>query len=334
MGIVNTRHLVASELLAALEMFPPLSFTHESLPLHRGAQAELFRERASSAIAGVEVEDRHIQGPDGAPDVRVIIYRPAAAAVKPMPGVLHIHGGGHVVGLPEMNDARNATLVAQLGCVVVSVDYRLSPEAPFPAGLEDCYAALQWLNRNAEALGVDRKRLTVMGESAGGGMAAGLALMARDRGETALHAQLLVYPMLDDRSTASDNPATGEFIWTRELNAFGWSCLLRGHSGEPPAYAAPAYAQNLAGLPQTFIGVGALDLFLDEDIHYAQRLIRAGVAVTLLVVPGAFHGFDAMSQGRVATGFTRAYFDWLARIWDEPAADGDAASPVAEAVAM
>jgi acetyl esterase/lipase len=322
---LDTRKLVAAELLAVLDAFPPLTFTRETLPVAREAQRAMFLERPSSAMDGVIVVDRMISGPAGAPDVRIIEYRPAAAE-SPLPALLHVHGGGHIVGSPEINDARNAALVAQLGCVVVSVDYRLSPEAPFPAALEDGYAALEWLYREAAELGIDPQRITIIGESAGGGMAAGIALMARDRGEIPLHSQLLVYPMLDDRSSASDNPCTGEFIWTREHNDFGWSCLLDGHSGPTPAYAAPARAEDLSGLPPTYISVGALDLFLDEDIEYARRLMRAGVAVTLQVVPGAFHGFDAMSEGPLAKGFTRSYFDWLARVWSDGRYDGASAA--------
>ncbi|MET0370355.1 MAG: alpha/beta hydrolase [Sphingobium sp.] len=325
---MSTRHLVAPELLPILDAFPPLSFSCKTLPMMRAAQAAMMAQRPSSDMPGVTVTDRAVPGRNGAPDVRIIEYRPTGASAS-LPVFLHIHGGGHIVGAPEMNDARNATLATTLGCVVISVDYRLSPEAPYPAAIDDCYAALEWLNDQAGALGIDPARITVGGESAGGGLAAGLALMARDLGVISLHSQLLIYPMLDDRAEAASSAHTGEFIWTREHNRFGWASLLGDHAAAPPPYAAPARAGDLAGLPESFIAVGALDLFLDEDIDYARRLMAAGVPVSLHVVPGAFHGFDGMSAGPLAAGFTKLYVDWLARIWaaDAQASAGGAAIP-------
>jgi triacylglycerol lipase len=197
------------------------------------------------------------------------------------------------------------------------VDYRLAPEVQHPGPVEDCYVALCWLHANAEALNVDRARIGVMGESAGGGLAAGLALLARDRGGPELAFQHLVYPMIDDRTCVMDNPHpyAGEFLWTRENNIFGWASLLGTAPGGPDIspYAAAARAENLTGLPPTFISTGAIDLFLEENMIYAQRLSRAGVAVELHVYPGAYHGFQLAAETRVASAAIRISLDALRR---------------------
>jgi triacylglycerol lipase len=229
-----------------------------------------------------------------APEVRVLIYMPPGQAVD-RPAYMHIHGGGFVLGMPEISDAENRTIALELGCIVVSVDYRLAPETRFPGALEDCYAALAWLHREAVTLGVDTARIAIGGESAGAGHAASLALLARDRGEFTICFQLLDSAALDDRtgSGAETHPVCGEFVWTAPQNRFGWRALLGAEPGGPgvPIQAVPARAASLAGLPQTFIAVGSLDLFLEENIAYARRLIHAGVSTELHVIPGAFHGF-------------------------------------------
>ena len=184
-------------------------------------------------------------------------------------------------------------------CVVVTVDYRLAPETRFPGSLEDNYAALNWLRLSANLLGVDPSRIAVMGESAGGGHAAMLAIAARDRGEVPIAFQLLIYPMLDDRTGSSRQvpPYVGVYIWVPASNRFGWSSLLGVPAGSKtvPAGAVPARVENLAGLAPAFIGVGAIDLFVDEDVNYARRLINAGVPTELCVVPGGYHGFDIIA---------------------------------------
>jgi triacylglycerol lipase len=221
-----------------------------------------------------------------------------------MPCIFHIHGGGFVAGASALLESFHYPLVQELGCVLVSVDYRLAPETPFPGGVEDCYAALAWVNDNIGMLNIDPQRIGLLGESAGGGLGAALALLVRDRGEYRLAFQHLIYPMLDDRTcvTEDPNPVTGEFIWTPDNNRFGWSSLL-GHgpgAGDVSEYAAPARAKDLAGLPPTFISVPTLDLFLEEDIDYAHRLMRAGVPVELHVYPGGFHAFDLHPTARLA----------------------------------
>jgi triacylglycerol lipase len=200
-------------------------------------------------------------------------------------------------------------LSANLNCVIVSVNYRLAPETRFPGAVEDCYAALAWTFANAEAIGVDASRIGVMGESAGGGLAAALALLARDRGAYALSFQHLIYPMLDDRTcvAADPHPHAGEYIWTPHSNHFGWSSLL----GAPPGgedvspYAAAARAESLAGLPRTFISTGSLDLFLEEDLEYARRLTRAGVPVEFHIYPGGVHAFDLAPDAEISKAARR-----------------------------
>jgi triacylglycerol lipase len=219
------------------------------------------------------------------------------------PALLHLHAGGYVVGSAFGNDAAQAALCAELACVIASVEYRLAPEFPHPAPVEDAYAALKWLHGEAAALRVDPARIAVGGESAGGGLAAALALLARDRGEVPIVFQHLIYPMLDDRTVlAEPHPFAGEFIWSPEQNRFGWAALLGGEPGGPDVspYAAPARATDLSGLPPAFISVGALDLFVEEDMEYARRLIRAGVPTELHVFPGAFHAFDIVPTARAA----------------------------------
>lgn len=303
----GTRHLIDPELLPALEMFPPQHvFSEDSI-----AGLRSMITQALSALAGAPLppglvrSEVFIPGPAGAPDVRALLYRPIAAeGLKP--AILHIHGGGYLIGSPEINDARNRQLAIDLGVVILSVDYRLAPETRYPGALEDCYAALLWLQEQAEDLQLDRRRIALLGESAGGGLAAALALYARDRGEVAPIFQQLIAPMIDDRTAVRDDldPHLGEFTWSQAANAFGWRALLGRDPGGPdiPAYAAAARAEALAGLPPTYIGVGALDLFVEEDMEYARRLVRAGVPVELHVLPGAFHGFElgAMTGAGVA----------------------------------
>jgi acetyl esterase/lipase len=238
-----------------------------------------------------------IPGPPGAPEVMVQLIDPPGGG-EGRSAFLHMHGGGFVAGKAGRNPSFLQTVAAELGCVVASVGYRLAPETPFPGSLEDNYAALAWLNREAGRLRIDPSRIMIGGESAGGGHAAMLAIAARDRGDYPIAFQLLTYPMLDDR-TGATRPApahTGRVRWSAASNRFGWGALLgRPPGGEDtPPGASPARVKDLSGLPPAFIGVGGLDLFLEEDIEYARRLTAAGVACELLVIPGAYHGFDVM----------------------------------------
>lgn len=294
----KSRGLVAPELAPGLELMPSFELNDDFIAYLRGGgglQAGMTPPPLSAEQQAVTRADRLIPGLNGAPDVRVLVYTPPGAAAAPRPAFLHVHGGGYVLGAADLNDGSNRSLAHELGCVVVSVDYRLAPETTFPGALEDCYAALTWLHAEAETLGVDPARIAVGGESAGGGHAAALAIYARDRGEIPICLQVLDSPMLDDRTgTSSDpHPWCGEFVWPPANNRYGWGALLGMAPGGPetPYGAAPARVEDLSGLPPAFILVGALDLFLEEDLEYARRLIRAGVPAELHVIPGAFHGF-------------------------------------------
>lgn len=298
-GTQTSRHLIAPELAAGLEYFPDLDFS-QGMAQFRGALSDRELPPLPAELAAVTCTERFVPGSQGAPDVRVLHYVPPGDAHDPRPAVLHMHGGGYILGSADINDASNRAMALAANCVVVSVDYRLAPETPWPGALEDCYAALTWLAANADELGIDPARIAAAGESAGGGHAMALALYARDKGGPAIRFLLLDAPMLDDRTgSASDpHPYCGEFVWTPEKNRFGWSSLLGCEAGSDtvPEAAVPARTKNLAGLPPTFISVGALDLFMEENLEFARRLLRAGVPVELHVVPGAYHGFG-IAQG-------------------------------------
>jgi acetyl esterase/lipase len=291
---VTTRHLVDPELLAALDELPQFTFSAEILPTVRAGFAAMFGSQDLPDEPDIAAERREIAGPDGT-ILPVYVYRPRGHSDALRPAVLHIHGGGYIIGSALMSAQANVETARAMDAVVVSVDYRLAPETPHPGPVEDCFAALVWLHQQAGALGIDPARIAVMGESAGGGLAAALALLARDRGGPAICHQHLIYPMIDDRTCAREpHPHTGEFVWDRASNHFGWASLLGQEPGGPDIspYAAAARADDLAGLPPTFIYVGSLDLFVDEDMAYATRLLRAGVPCELHVHAGAYHGFE------------------------------------------
>jgi acetyl esterase/lipase len=252
-------------------------------------------------VAGVTIRDEVISGGGGQP-LRVRLYLPEAAGAR-RAAMVWIHGGGMIIGAPEQDQAQSIALAREQGLVVAAVAYRLSPQHPFPAALEDGYAALTWLRAQAGELNIATDRIAVGGNSAGGGLVAGLSLMALDRGGPAIAYQLLIYPMLDDRTALrADVDDRRLRLWNTQSNRFGWRCYLgREPGGEVSPYAAPARRQDLRGLPPAWIGVGACDLFHDEDVSYARRLADAGVPCTLDVVQGAFHGFDLIAR-RSAVG--------------------------------
>lgn len=294
---MSTRHLVDPELLPLLDLWPAVTMSAEVLEQARAWSAP----PPPADDDGVVMERISVPGEAGASDLDLVIFRPMEP-VQAVGGICHMHGGGFVLGTPEGGAARLRPMVAALGCVIVSIDYRLAPETPFPGPIEDCYAGLAWTAANAARLGIDPARIGVMGESAGGGLAAALALLARDRGEHRLAFQHLLYPMIDDRTGVIEGDAlTGEFIWNRESNRFGWQAMLgqaSGGEGVSP-YAAAARAESLAGLPPTYIATGSLDLFRDENITYAQRLLAAGVPTEFHIWPGAIHGFDGVPDAAI-----------------------------------
>ena len=289
------------ELAPAVPLLPTLSDFSD--PVTARAQLEEMIETMSPPLPeglDVQFDDRTVPGPDGAPEVAVRIYRPGnAKGVRP--GVLYIHGGGFVVGSIQTEHRGALSMAAAADAVVVSVEYRLAPEDPFPAGLEDCYAALSWLAANAGTLGVDAQHIAVMGSSAGGGLAAGLALLTRDRGGPRLCFQLLGIPELDDRlETASMRAFTDTPLWNRPNAEKSWQAYLGDGGGEVSSYAAPARAKDLGGLPPAYVSTMEFDPLRDEGIRYASRLLEAGVSVELHQYPGTFHGSHMIASAEVS----------------------------------
>jgi len=281
---------VLPELRPILSLFPPLNLP-DGLAMARQSPTA-----PSQQSEDVHTASRHISGAAGQ-EMLVKIYEPARRNQDPLPALLWIHGGGYVLGHPDMDDGLCETYVKSANCVVVSLDYRLAPEHPYPAAIEDCYEALVWLTKNADTLNIDSSRVAIAGASAGGGLTAALSLMARDKGGPAIAFQMPLYPMIDDRNTTpSSYEITDErAIWNRSCNLAGWSMYLGEQAkGEISPYAAPARAENLAGLPPTYTCVGQLDPFRDETIDYVARLAQAGVDVEFQMYPGCFHGFDAI----------------------------------------
>lgn len=303
--------LLDPEIAEALKQMPAFegSYSMEYLPA--------LRARSAARMVGVELSDAverrdvSVPGRDGAPDVTLRIHRPRGAEGA-LPCVYSIHGGGYISGSYEGDDLRFDRWCPKLNCIGVSVEYRLAPETPYPGPLEDCYAGLAWVQEHAIELGIDPARIGISGASAGGGLAAALALLVRDRAEFAITFQLLLYPMIDDTIT-SVSSSWDVPIWWPAANHFGWDSYLGAlRGGDVPAYAAPTRATDLTRLPPALVLVGALDGFLDEDVDYALRLNHAGVPCELQVYPGAPHGFDGLLPGAAVSRRARQRtLEWL-----------------------
>jgi acetyl esterase len=296
---LNSRHLVDPELLPLIDT--------QAIPIDFG---NLSQTRIDTDAMFDQLPSPENEGVTYITDnVRVLVFTPPGERLRP--AVLHIHGGGMVIGSAHGFRRGPAAMAIAADAVVVSVDYRLAPETPFPGPQEDCYAALAWLFGNADTLGVDPGRIAIAGESAGAGLAAAVALMARDRGAPPLCAQILTYPMLDHRTGGPDcpwrNPVTGEFVWTRSHNRFGWDALRGDYAldDERIGWFSPARAIDLSGLPPTWIGVGSLDLFVDESFDYARRLIASGVSTEFNCYAGAPHGFNILAAAQVSQALNR-----------------------------
>lgn len=302
--------LVDPELRAAAramlaQTFPPMS--RETLPAVRASWAPPPLLEAPAPA----VKLQQIPGPAGAPAVAIELIG-AGNAAAPRPAILHIHGGGMISGRARNMTSFSQTLAAEFGAVVVNVDYRLSPETPFPGPVLDNLAALEWMIAHAADMGIDPQRIAIMGESAGGGLAAMVAQMARDTATVQPCLLVMLYPMLDDRTGSSRQvpPHIGTIGWSAEANRFGWSSFLGVPAGSAnvPAGSVPARLSDLAGFPPSFIGVGTLDLFIDEDLEFGRRLIAAGVPTQMHVSPGAYHAFDfVVPEARIAREFTQAW---------------------------
>jgi triacylglycerol lipase len=308
---VDANDLLDPEIARLLEGFPLVAVDAETLPLARAFDLGQPYEPSGA----VTIEEHAVPPRDGSgPDVRVRVHRPVGID-GPLPAVYAIHGGGYVAGSFTADDPRFEIWCPEHRCVGVSVEYRLAPETPYPGPLEDCYAGLAWTVEHAASFGIDPDRIGVLGVSAGGGLAAGLALLVRDRGELSLAFQALGCPMIDDRQTTASSRLDNLAIWSRESNAFGWRSYLGDRYGtdDVPPYAAAARATDLAGLPPALVNVGGADGFRDEDITYAMRLSQAGVPTELHVYPGAPHGVQLFAATEQARRWNRHEGEWLAR---------------------
>jgi acetyl esterase/lipase len=289
--MANQLPRVHPELQSSARMSPKLTYNRKNIWLFNLLMRLMPK---SKALEGLRVENVLIPRQDGDNKLRLRVYKPKSINA-PTPVLIWIHGGGYLIGRPEQDDFRCARYVHELGITVVSVDYRLAPKHPFPAGLDDCHSTLKWVASHSQELGIDPKRIAVGGNSAGGGLAAALAQLAQDRKEIELAFQLLVYPMLDDRTVLrTDIDDSNNITWNHASNLFGWESYLGQRCGldNVPAYSVPGRRADLSGLPSAWIGVGDLDIFHDEDVAYAQRLKECGVECSLEVIQGAFHGFD------------------------------------------
>jgi len=300
------------------ELMPPVNA--DTLPVMRAGVPGMEPADNRTLARGGEflVEERVVPGPAGAPDISLLICRPASASI-PTPAIYHTHGGGMVLGDNRTGIEDQLNLAQSIGAAVVSVEYRLAPEAPHPAPVEDCYAGLVWTAEHADELNIDPDRIVIAGASAGGGLAAAVTLLARDRGGPVLFGQMLLCPMLDDRNdTPSAVQMAGLGVWTQADNTFGWDALLgaaRGTDDVSP-YAAPARVTDLSGLPPAFIDVGSAETFRDEDVTYASRIWQAGGRAELHVWPGGFHGFDVMApDAAVSQDARNARQVWLRRLF-------------------
>jgi acetyl esterase/lipase len=284
------------------------------LPVSDEFVAAMRTPRRPPAVLSDQVERSEHLVP-GDPGVPVRVHVPKGEAVGPRPCLFGIHGGGYIAGSYDIYDALYDRLCPKLGLVGVSVDYRLAPETSYPGPLEDCYRGLLWTFEHAGELGVDRERIGVLGGSAGGGLAAAVTLLARDRGEVALAFQVLESPMLDDRQITGSSQLDGLPIWTREANAFGWRSYLGSLHGtsEVPYTAAPGRAVDLSGLPPALVTVGSVDGFLDEDVDYALRLNHAGVPAELHVYAGGCHGYQLAGDSEIGRQHNRDTEEWPAR---------------------
>lgn len=312
------------ELAAALdvikEMIQP-GMTLDDIDLVRqGPGIQMLADMDLTIGGFFEVEDRKVPGPEGAPEISLLICRPTTPAPAGIgrPVIYHVHGGGMVLGNNRVGIDSPLAWAKELDAVVVSVEYRLAPEHPHPAPVEDVYAGFVWTSEHAEEISGDPERIVIAGASAGGGLSAGLALLARDRKGPRAVGQLLMCPMLDDRN---DSPSTyqmaGLGVWDRTANETGWTALLGERRGGPdvPAYAAPARAEDLTGLPPAFLDVGSAETFRDEAVGYASRIWQAGGVAELHVWPGGFHGFDGFApQAALSQAARAAHLAWLRRL--------------------
>jgi acetyl esterase/lipase len=308
--------------MANLALHPDIASVISMIPLPTIDASNLADVRGASLAPPPELSDKVERteyvipgdGGDNDHDITVRVHRPVGVAGA-LPCVYSIHGGGYIIGSIDMDDAKFDRWCNEFGVVGISVDYRLSPETTYPGPLEDCYRGLKWAYDNHKMLGIDQHRIGITGVSAGGGLCAGLGLLARDRAEVPLIFQLLDCPMIDDTQTTPSSQLDDLAIWSHGSNTFGWQSYLGALYGtdDIPMYAAAARATDLSGLPPTYVCVGAVDGFRDEDIAYATRLNQAGIETELHVYPGAPHGVELFGHVPVAQQYGRDMREWLGR---------------------
>lgn len=307
LGVRQAAAGIPAELRSPLAELYSLPYSAQTLPVIR----TMFKLAPVRPGPGVTVTRQCV----GAPDVPGLVVTSMTVRER-RPAVLWLHPGGMVVGTPAVGTPTMGLLVRELDAVVVSPDYRLAPEHPYPAAIDDCMATLLWMREKADVLGVDPNRIAVGGSSAGGGLAAAVAQRSHDE-RISLRAQVLVYPMLDDRTTLrTDHGGRGRFVWTPAANRFAWTAYL-GHEprlSDAPQYSAPARRADLTGLPPAWIGVGERDLFHDEDVAYAEQVKASGVPCQLVVVAGMYHGADGFAPKAASIqDFRRSMVDFLRR---------------------
>jgi acetyl esterase/lipase len=294
--MANDLSAIHPELRQLFKRFPRFTINRWNLRLIRRLAQFVPKPKISNDI---QIDHLYVQNQNASHPLRLRVYKPKTMK-PPAPVLVWIHGGGFIIGTVEMDDANVSQFAQELGILIVSVDYRLAPDHPFPIPLEDCHTALKWVHDHADMLGIDPNRIAIGGGSAGGGLAASLVQRAQDQGEVHPIFQLLVYPMLDDNSALiSDLPHKELLTWTQESNRFGWESYLQQPCGldQVPPYSVASRRDDLIGLPPAWIGVGTLDLFYEEDVAYAKKLKQCGVDCELEIIPGAFHGFDALDLG-------------------------------------
>jgi acetyl esterase/lipase len=296
---------VAPELRSPMLPLTARPLTERSLWMGRRGM-----KRPTSPGRGATMTERYV---DSQPAVRVLVVGPSTAS-PPLPAVLLLHGGGMVVGSPDFDLVEAGRLARELDAVVVSPEYRLAPEHPYPAAVDDCMATLRWMRTNADDLGIDPDRIAVAGSSAGGGLSAAVAQRSTDEG-IELRAQALIYPMIDDRTAIrEDHAGRGRFMWTPASSRFAWTAYLgrTPQMADAPGYAAPARRADLSGLPPAWVGVGDLDILYDESVAYAERLTACGVPCELVTVPGMYHGADGIKPKVLSMqAFRRSMTDHL-----------------------
>lgn len=323
----------AREMLATLAQIAPEDapeMTVEGLVAERAAMDQWFPSfEAAIGDHPIDFAEYAVPGPQGAPDVIVSVLSPRglkeriAAGAAPVGAMYNIHGGGMMVGNRRMDVPRLVDLVLEFGIVAATVEYRLAPEHPDPAPVEDCHAGLVWMSASAEMLGIDPERIVIMGGSAGGGLSAGVSLIARDRGTVKIAGQMLLCPMIDDTNTT---PSSYHYLrgntWTRQRNLLGWQSLLGDRVGTDAVsiYAAPYRATDLTNLPPAFIEAGSAEMFRDENVEYANRIWASGGTAELHIWSGGFHGFDFFApETELARAALDARRSWLKRIWAKQA---------------